>query len=184
MLWLVLVGVGLWWFNRESFTPGAAGSPHALWPVDSRVPVSTSPGAHTLVLALHPECPCSRATVEELGVILATNGDRLQARVLMVQYAALPRPAEETALWKQAAVLPGVWLQADPEGAESRRFAIETSGETRLYDAHGQLVFHGGITVSRGHAGPNPARDAIRSLLAQTRAAATPVSTPVFGCSL
>lgn len=183
LLWILLVGAGLWWFNQENFKPGATGSPESRWPADAQLAAAPRHG-HTLVLALHPECPCSRATVEELGVLLAATGDRLQARVLMVQYADLHRPAEQSALWKQAAALPGVVLQADLDGLESRRFAIATSGDTRLYDADGRLVFHGGITASRGHSGPNPGVDMIRSLVLATGGDATLSSTPVFGCSL
>jgi len=44
------------------------------------------------------------------------------------------------------------------------------------------LVFSGGITQSRGHAGDNAGENAIISLI-NTRAA-DQAKTPVFGCSL
>ncbi len=184
LLWLLLVGAGVWLFDRESFTPSLSGSPAGQWPEDSRISKATLPADHTLVLALHPECPCSRATVDELGGILATTDKHLQARVLMVQYSNIPERAEDSPLWKQAAALPGVILVVDIDGAEARRFSAKTSGETRLYDTQGRLIFHGGITASRGHAGPNPGRSAVCDLVLGPREKSTPESTPVFGCAL
>jgi hypothetical protein len=57
-----------------------------------------------------------------------------------------------------------------------------TSGQTFLYDARGTLLFSGGITGARGHAGDNAGRASIVALL--NRAGAATTSTNVFGCSL
>jgi hypothetical protein len=61
-------------------------------------------------------------------------------------------------------------------------FGAETSGTILLYDYHGNLLFKGGITGSRGHAGDNLGEDAIASLCLGQAAATN--QTPVFGCSL
>lgn len=88
----------------------------------------------------------------------------------------------KTDLWHAAAAIPGVQVNVDHEGEEARLFQAVTSGQTLLYDSEGGLVFQGGITLSRGHAGDNPGRDAIESLLKQKIPSAT--SPPVFGCAL
>jgi len=70
----------------------------------------------------------------------------------------------------------------DDDGVEAARFGAATSGQVILYDRDGRLLFSGGITASRGHAGDNDGRDAIVSLLGGGRG--TRHSSPVFGCSL
>jgi hypothetical protein len=70
----------------------------------------------------------------------------------------------------------------DRDGAESRRFRTETSGHALLYDAGGRLLFSGGITVARGHAGDNAGLGAIEALVAGEPAARR--RTLVFGCAL
>ena len=61
-------------------------------------------------------------------------------------------------------------------------FHAETSGQTALYDATGNLLFSGGITSARGHEGDNDGRAAVVSLL--TSDGAEERETPVFGCPL
>jgi len=99
-----------------------------------------------------------------------------------VKPAGLPEDWEQTDLWRRAAVIPGVDLTRDDDGAEARRFGAATSGQTVVYDGDGHLLFSGGITAARGHEGDNAGRSAIVSLLASR--GAEPTSTPVFGCSL
>jgi hypothetical protein len=70
----------------------------------------------------------------------------------------------------------------DDEGAEANRFHAATSGQTLLYDADGRLLFSGGITGSRGHAGDNAGENAIVSWVNSGAAART--ETSVFGCAL
>jgi len=65
---------------------------------------------------------------------------------------------------------------------EARRFGVETSGQTLLYDAGGRLIFSGGITGSRGHAGDNAGEAALVALL--TSGQADRRATSVFGCPL
>src|SRR5438874_1239265 len=70
----------------------------------------------------------------------------------------------------------------DSDGLESGRFGAETSGFVVLYDGQGKLLFRGGITAGRWHAGDNAGEDAI---LAALNHAASPLSeAPVFGCAL
>jgi len=75
-----------------------------------------------------------------------------------------------------------VQVMRDDDGVEAARFGAATSGQVILYDRDGGLLFTGGITASRGHAGDNDGRNAIVSLLGRGRE--TRHSSPVFGCSL
>ncbi len=73
-------------------------------------------------------------------------------------------------------------VRRDDAGSEARRFGVETSGQTLLYDRRGTLIFSGGITGSRGHAGDNAGEAALVDLL--THGAADRHGSNVFGCPL
>jgi len=85
-------------------------------------------------------------------------------------------------LWRNAAAIPKIAVQEDDNGDEARRFGAATSGYVVLYDMRGQLLFKGGITAGRGHAGDNAGADAIKSLL---RGRSVDMNrAPAYGCSL
>jgi hypothetical protein len=70
----------------------------------------------------------------------------------------------------------------DDDGHEAARFGTVTSGQTLLYDTHGHLIFSGGITGARGHAGDNAGRSTLVDLL--NRKLTSTTGTNVYGCSL
>lgn len=181
LVWLVAVGTGLAAMWKYENAPGewAHGAP-SVWPADSTL--ARVSGRATLVIAVHPHCPCSRATIGELALIMT----RVQglATVHVVFFRPLPSAENwhETALWRAAAEIPGVVVTADPDGLEAHRFGAITSGQTLLYDTDAALRFNGGITASRGHSGDNAGRAAVVSLLLNGHAERH--STFVFGCYL
>jgi hypothetical protein len=179
-VWLALVGLGLGILLQYSKTPGKTTAPPALWPADSRV--QRSDQMHTLVLAAHPRCPCTRATISELDAIMARAGKRLSVHVLFVVPKGLGDTWAKSDLWRHAQRIPGVHATLDPLGVESRRFGALTSGQSALYGPDGRLVFSGGITGSRGHPGPNAGRSAV--LASVESGARTTHRTPVYGCLL
>jgi hypothetical protein len=120
--------------------------------------------------------------MEELNRILAQCSGKVATHVLFFKPAVFPESWARTGLWPSAAAIPGVAAQEDRDGAQARLFGAETSGYLVLYDTHGRLLFKGGITGSRAHAGDNAGEDAVVSLL--TGHAARLAQTPVFGCSL
>ncbi len=179
-VWLALVsyGVGFMWHYQG--TPGLQGHPPSQWPEDSRI--KSIPRLPTLVLAIHPHCPCSRATIGELAILMTHVQGLVNANVLFVKPQGFSEDWEKTDLWRSAASIPGVKVTTDESGVEARRFHSETSGEVVLYDADGQLLFSGGITAARGHSGDNAGRRAIVSLLTSNNSESK--QTPVFGCPL
>jgi hypothetical protein len=183
LLWATVVALGasrLWKYEGDAGTP--ARSP-AAWPADTTV--SRAPGLPTLVLLTHPWCPCSRATIGELAVLMTQCRGKLTTTVLMLRPDGMPEGWERTDLWASAAAIPGVTVMSDAGGAESRRFGAATSGQALLYAADGRLIFAGGITESRGHRGDNAGRSAITALvLGEAAAPAQAPTTPVYGCPL
>jgi hypothetical protein len=178
--WLLVVLTGTLLMAQYSQTAGSSGAPPPDWPSASQIP--RDPGLSTLVLVLHPRCPCSRATLGELEQLMAHCQGLLTVEVLFTQPAGMTEDWVKTDLWHTASAIPGVRVRIDHEGQEALRFQAATSGHALLYDIKGALMFQGGITQARGHAGDNPGRDAIESLLKQKNSLS--VSTPVFGCAL
>ena len=179
-IWLIGVGGGvfaLWQYESE---PGKDQGPALRWPDQSELPAPQ--GRPALVVFAHPKCPCSRATLAELGRLLARTGDPVRTHVVFVRPPGSKPGWEQTALWETAKSIPGTTVAVDSNGAEAARFGAKTSGYTLLYGADGRLQFSGGITGARGHAGDNPGEDAVISLITTGRS--DRVHTPVFGCTL
>src|SRR5262249_42161074 len=134
----------------------------------------------TLVMFAHPRCPCTRASIGELNSLMAHCQGKLSAHVVFYRPIG-GQPWSESDLWRSALAIPGVTVQWDDGGVEARRFHAETSGFTVLYDSQGRLMFAGGITGARGHAGDNAGRSAVVELVLGRVPEHT--RTPVFGCS-
>jgi hypothetical protein len=179
-VWLCSISTGLWILWGYENTAGMSAEPPVMWPADSRV--QRVPERATLVMLAHPHCPCTRASIGELASLMAHAQGRVTGYVFFLKPAGFSEDWEKTDLWQSAASIPGVSAVIDDGGTEARRFGAATSGQTILYDARGRLLFSGGITGSRGHAGDNAGRSAIVSLINDH--AAEDSETKVFGCPL
>lgn len=176
-LWLLAISlVSLSLFVYEN-RPGDASRPPEIWPAASQI----VPHDLTLVLFAHPHCPCTRASLDELAMIMARSGGRLAAQVVFIQPDGQSAAWHQSDLWRSAQSIPGVTVQTDPGATEARLFHATTSGQVVLYE-HGRLRFDGGITWGRGHAGDNSGRRAILAVLNQLPSPRVP--TAVFGCAL
>jgi hypothetical protein len=181
-LWGAGLVAGFGAFLRYSATAGAPAHAPARWPETSHIALVT--GRATLLMFVHPRCPCSRASVAELERLMARVGDRVTAHVLFMKPAGTGPDWQTSApLWDRVRAIPGVDATWDDEGREAARFVAATSGQTVVYDEHGLLQFEGGITGSRGHEGDNLGRSRIVSLLT-SRGIADSRGTAVFGCAL
>jgi hypothetical protein len=151
-----------------------------VWPVESGLRLdAVNP---TLVMFAHPQCPCTRASVGELDRLMTLCQGKLNAQVVFVRPPGLPVDWEKTDLWASASAIRGVSVRVDNGGVEARRFQIETSGDSLVYSPAGTLLFHGGITISRGHFGDSPGSDGILALVNHQSAGG--IKTPAFGCPL
>jgi hypothetical protein len=180
VLWLFMISTGIGFLWQYESTPGVAAAAPDHWPAASRI--QRAPNHATLVMLAHPHCPCTRASIGELSRLMTQAQGRVTAYVLFVKPPDFSAGWEQTDLLTSAAAIPGVTVVRDDDGVEASRFHAATSGQTMLYDPAGKLLFSGGITSARGHAGDNAGRAAIVSLL--TTDVATQRETPVFGCPL
>jgi len=164
-------------------TPGKVGVVSNSWPKESTLHLAVD--RPTLVMAVHPQCPCTQASVAELAEVVAQTQNK--ARVIVLFYAPQSVGGANgdwmnTSLHRAVAQIPGVNVVPDVDGIEARRFGAETSGHTFLFDSKGGLLFNGGITASRGHSGENVGENNIVSLI--NNQATNQTRTLVFGCSL
>ncbi len=178
--WIAAVAFGLSFLLRYESTPGRVGVVGASWPATSSI--QRSGPNPTLVMLAHPHCPCTRASIGELAQIVADTQGKLNAYVLFTKPAGAGADWDDTELRRSAAAIPGVAVVTDADGNEARRFGAETSGHTLLFDPNGALLFSGGITASRGHAGRNAGESAI--IAAVNGEPSNLPCTPVFGCAL
>jgi len=177
--WIAAVVCGLRAMTTYETTPGRIGTIPQGWP-ESRIHRATD--RMTLVMLAHPRCPCTRASIGELAQIMARTQGKVRAYVLFLKPSESGIDWEDTELWRKAAAIPGVTALADVNGAEARRFGVETSGHTLLFGSDGRLLFNGGVTQSRGHSGDNVGEDAIVALVNNHAGGLS--RTLVFGCSL
>jgi hypothetical protein len=119
--------------------------------------------------------------MNELAKVMARVSGKVSAYVLFVKPKEAPADWDDTELHQSATAIPGVTVLVDDGGAEAQRFGAETSGQTFLYDRSGALLFSGGITEARGHAGDNDGESALVRLANDQSGRFA--RTSVFGCS-
>jgi hypothetical protein len=180
VLWMsvVLAGSGALW--RHANSAGDSGKAPASWPAASTL--ARAANRQTLVMFAHPQCPCTRASIGELALLMARCGNGLDAYVVFFKPDGAADDWTRTGSVGEAERIPGVKVVFDRSGREAELFDAATSGQTDLYEADGRLLFSGGITAARGHAGDNAGRDAIVEWT--SNGAADRNRTPVFGCAI
>jgi hypothetical protein len=179
-LWLAAVAGAFGTLSRYSFSPGAPGNPPVKWPMASRIPLNRQHIA--LIMLVHPQCPCSRASIGELADLMAKSEGRISAYVLFIRLPGFADSWVHTDLWENARQIPGVTVISD-NGREAHLFGAATSGQTLVYDRRGRLQFSGGITLARGHWGDNAGVNAVVALLG-TRSQSGTATSAVYGCPL
>src|SRR5688500_5834336 len=97
--------VALWKYKMKPGASAETASP-ATWPAD--VPLARVPGRATLVMLAHPKCPCTKASMTELAVLMARIGRSTDAHVLFVLPTGAEDGFEKGETWAQAAAIPGV----------------------------------------------------------------------------
>lgn len=186
LIWICALLAGWHAMTTYAFLDDGANDERAVtaWPDQSVLPRDKA--TLTLVLFLHPKCPCTSATLTEL--------ENIQARIARARAAAphlvvVPvTPSQPSDDWRDAPVvrraakLPMAEVVVDRGGREARRFGVATSGTILAFAADGRRVFAGAITDGRGHEGTNPGSEALAALL--TLGLTSDESFPTWGCRL
>jgi hypothetical protein len=181
VLWVAGTAVGLTMLMNYDTRPGLAAAPPLVWPDDATIARSSS--RPVILMLAHPQCDCTRASLDELAELVARAVRKPDVYVLFVRPAGVEAGWERSGgLWDRAGRITGARVLADEGGREAARFRVQTSGQTVLYDEHGRLVFTGGLTAARGKPGNSVGRTAVLAWLNGEAPVAT--DTSVFGCSL
>lgn len=177
--WIVTIIIGFGALQRYASTAGDRRAPVSH--LDQLIEQHRQPGRGLVVMAVHPRCPCTDASLAELGDLLArSKGD---CTAILLEY----QPATQPPDWPDSPasrMLGGVRVPvvADSGGKLAALTGALTSGHLVFADRTGVVRFHGGITLTRGHRGRAPAQDAILAVLEGKPPSAN--ATPVYGCAL
>jgi hypothetical protein len=180
LAWVAGVAWGLQKIESYSSTPGMAATAPAQWPGSALV--APRAGRPTLVMFIHPQCSCTRASLEELKAILDKTSGAISAWVVVLKPNGMNDEWTHSSTWETARNLRGVTVVIDDNGTEADRFGALTSGDTVLYSPAGKLQFSGGITAARGHVGDNSGERRVMSFVATGKADAG--DHEVYGCGL
>src|SRR5438552_13697020 len=104
-LWFIVVAAGLLFLWSYENTPGFTAAPPRRWPDASRIKPTTD--RVTLVMLIHPQCPCTRASLEELDKLMAHCRSRMDAYVVIMKPVGLSDAWVKTDLWRNALKIPG-----------------------------------------------------------------------------
>jgi hypothetical protein len=180
-MWGAAVLLGAAGMVRYQMQPGVATQVVAnRWP--SPPGISLDPNLLTLVMVLHPQCPCSQATLHELTQVIGKYNNRIAINILFVQPPNAPANWVEGGLYDSVRQLSNVNVVVDKDGKAASALGATTSGQVIIFEPGGRVLFDGGITDGRGHEGDNPGLDTVFEVI---RSGATSIRTaPVFGCSL
>lgn len=180
-VWALAIGAGIYMLMAYEHTPGVAASRAPLVFRGETQLVAASDRA-TLVMLVHPHCPCTRASIAELAKLMARCPTQLAAYVVFLKPEAMPQGWEKTDIWATCSSIPGVRVISDRNGKIAARFDATTSGQTLVYSTKGDLIFAGGITAARGQVGDNAGSQAIiEKLNGKTDVLNT---ASAFGCPL
>ncbi len=180
LAWVLAIGAGMLLMHAYAAYPGDPGEPSTRWPVGTRL--GHDGDRSTLLIFLHPKCPCSRASVTELAAILAQADGRVAAQAVLFRPLGVRDPWFPSDLLAELAEIADLEIAPDPGGEEARRFGVATSGHVLLYDTRGDLAFSGGITPGRGERPDAAGRSAMLARL--LAGAGRCPDGPVFGCPL
>jgi hypothetical protein len=180
VVWIVSVGKGFRVLSNYANAPGVNVVRLQNWPQNTKLKLTSH--QPTILFFAHPKCPCTKASLGELDILLAKIGGKAKTYVLFIQPKEWTDQDMQTDLVLKASSMPGVKVVRDLAGEEARRFGVRVSGHVIVFDPSGRMVFNGGVTGARGHAGDNAGRSAVVDYF-QTGVVKV-AKTKVFGCSL
>ncbi len=152
------------------------------WPQTKINTLIQNKNRYTLVTFIHPYCPCSRASLNELNKIMTRTHNCMDCKVVFLKPSVFGANWEKSDLWQISTEIPNSERTSDVDGQLAKSFNATTSGQTFLYDPDGKLVFSGGVTAARGHEGDSPGGITIESLSSKKKVNSR--CSQVFGCPL
>jgi hypothetical protein len=139
------------------------------------------PNCVTLVIALHPDCNCAKATIGEL--VKMYNRVPEELKIIILAFT----PEDDTNAWKHTALLSplnriNARIIPDLNGEKARKVGITTSGQAQLLSPNGKVLYNGGITAACGRNGKNPGEDMVMQIVYGSGFHTE--NFPAYGCAL
>ncbi len=181
LAWLMATTVGLMLLADYDSKPGHPARPPQKWP--NGVSLARNSSKPTLLMFLHPRCPCSQASLNELARLAHGARDQLNVSVVFARPSEVATEWSQSELWKNAVANRDLHVAIDENNLLIEQFGAKTSGQVLVYDHDGVLRFDGGITPGRGHSGDSSGHSIVRAIAAG-QAVGTPECCATFGCSL
>lgn len=185
--WLIAAAGGMTMLMGSTRRPDPAADERPAWPAEVElaraVTGTASATGPTLIVCLHPRCPCSDATLDALETLLASS-KTATAYALFALPDAAPAGWADADLVARARTIPGLRVVLDRGGRQCSALGAKSSGQTFLYDASGRLSFAGGLTPGRGERGEVDGTRFIADALSGLPAPRQTLRTDVFGCAL
>lgn len=178
-VWFAALTVAFGLIALEDGKAGAQGTAPQSWPAQSAI--AAPAGKSSLVMFMHPRCPCSSASLAEFERLMTQLDEPTNLVIVFVKPEGTPKGWEESGLYRRAGELKGVTVLVDEGGVEAKRFGARTSGHVLVYSAAGELTFQGGITAGRGHEGANAGQ---QGALDGARGRSCCEKSEVYGCQL
>lgn len=149
---------------------------------DSKTISQTAKEGLTIHVGIHPKCPCTFKTLEELKRLSASATELAKCKFWIYQ------PPEADATWSDTRSLafiktfPDAEIIFDRDAEIASRLGITTSGGIVVHDCMQRVLFSGGIVLGRSCSGESIGAVALSALLkGQVNSQR---STPVFGCPI
>jgi hypothetical protein len=164
-IWIGCAIAGMLALAHHTSAPGTAAAPPRTTPA---IPaLSRRSHRPSLFMFLHPRCPCSSASLNELSRLFAKTHEKMDFTILFVIPPGSPPDWHKSSLWANANSIQGLRVLLDQDGKFATQLGITTSGHCLVYDADDHLVFSGGITSGRGHEGESPGQSMVEGIASQ-----------------
>lgn len=161
-----------------SQSPGAQATP----PLAAVANIHPNPDRYTLVVSVHPKCPCTQSTFYELERLVP----KVDNNIDFVFYIFTTQESPESWFNDSSAHIqtrfPDSVIHKDIDAVSATRIGSMISGSTVLYNPDGYPVFWGGVTSGRGHSGDNLGSDSIIAIVNDREPPRT--TTLVYGCEI
>ena len=167
LFWLFITATGVGAFWKYELSPGEQAVIAVSWP--NSTTLSAWSHKTTLLMFIHPQCNCTTAGLQELQGLLKEIEPTCRPELVFVLMSPTDDEGDDwqnTTNERFCRKFRDASIVMDPGGREAELFGVCTSGTCLLYSDDGELIFSGGINVSRGHIGPNRGRDLLQQSLA------------------
>ncbi len=179
VLWGAVIGVGLLWMTDYSLSPGSHEEPLVERPSDTPVPFSEEKS--TLVIFLHPRCPCTHPSVAAIERLMVRKHDMVLQPIFYLP-GSKPETWARADYWDRVVDAGAHEPLIDVDGGVARQFHATTSGHAILFSVDGEVLYSGGITSGRVHEGDNLGLTTLTRVLEQVPV--QDATFPVYGCSI